>query len=288
MFCGQCGAQLAVDSAFCGRCGARRDGALAAAGHPPFGGGRIDWTLRDVLFGVLWFLALFLLLPIPFVIPFLAFGEESGEYLGAALIAGAGSEVGLIAVAAWFTFRKYGGSWERLGIAAPRWQTLAWAGGAVIAAFALASLYTVLIEVFDIDALRSERDDQLPDEVLDNGALLAIAGVVVIAFAPVCEELFFRGFVLPGMLRAWGAAIAIAASALVFSAAHIGPNLHKTLVPIFIIGAVFGFAYYRSGNILSTILAHLLFNTISFAALAMSDPEDAEAVAAVLAGVIGR
>jgi membrane protease YdiL (CAAX protease family) len=302
MYCGQCGARLADEAIYCGNCGARRftvGGAALAAPpafgaatgdpfEPPFAGGRIDWSLVDVLFGVLWFLALFLLLPIPIVVPFLAFGEDSTEYYGAALVTGAFSELGLVAVAAWFTFRKYGGSWPRLGLHAPSWPVLGYAIGAVVAAFILAAIYGVIIEIFDIDWLRSERDDQIPNEVLDSAALMVIAGIVTIAFAPVCEEIFFRGFVMPGMLRAWGVTAAIVVSGLVFSAAHIGPNIHKTLVPIFIIGAVFGFAYWRSGNILTTILAHLIFNAISFAALAASDPDDAEAVAAILAGVIGK
>jgi hypothetical protein len=119
-----------------------------------------------------------------------------------------------------------------------------------------------------------------------------MAGIAVIGFAPVCEEIFFRGFIMPGMVKAWGVPIGIAVSGLLFSAAHIGPALHKTIVPIFIIGAVFGAAYYRSGNIFTTILAHLLFNSISFAFLATSG--DADEVAALsaarelLAGVMGR
>jgi hypothetical protein len=308
MYCGQCGSRLADDAAFCGSCGARRGDPASASRYfassqgdvlapelpgdgfsPPFAGGRIDWTLRDVIFGVLWFLGLFLLLPIPFVVPFLFYGEESGQFYAANLIAGAGSEVGLIVVAAWLTFRQYGGSWPRLGFQWPTWKALGYAVSAIVAAFVLAAIYGLIIEAFDIDALRSERDDQLPDKILDTGVLLAIAGVVVIGFAPLCEEIFFRGFIMPGMARAWGPAVAIVLSGMVFSAAHISPNIHKTLVPIFIIGAVFGFTYYKSGNILSTIGAHLVFNSISFLGLALSDSDGNAAAAAVrdvLAGVI--
>ena len=47
----------------------------AAAGGPPpespeVAGGRIDWTPKDVFFGLLAFVGAFLLLPIPFIIPF--------------------------------------------------------------------------------------------------------------------------------------------------------------------------------------------------------------------------
>jgi membrane protease YdiL (CAAX protease family) len=305
MYCDHCGARMGDEAIFCGTCGARRfddpaprryfasspgDVLVApqpgAVDRPPYAGGRIDWTLRDVLFGVLWFLGLFLILPIPIAAPFLVYGDDSTQYYAAALVAGSISELGLIAVAAYLTFRQYGGGWARLGVQAPSWQTLGYALAAVVGALILAYIYGAIIELFDIDWLRAERDDQLPDTVLDNATLLAIAGVVTIGVAPVCEEIFFRGFMLPGMSRAWGIAVAVIGSAAVFSIAHIGPNIHKTLIPIFIIGAVFGFTYYRSGNILSTIGAHLLFNTISFLGLALSDPDDAAAVAMMLRSLV--
>ncbi len=295
MYCRQCGSRIHEGAAFCGTCGAAvalapGDTTLAAAqtgpGGGPFTGGRVDWTLQDVLFGVLFFLGLFIVAPLPFVLPFLAFGEDSSQFLGAALITGAGSEAGLIVVAAWFTFRKYGGSWERLGFRRPSWSTLGYAVAAVVAALVLANLYDAIIRVFDIDVLRSERDDQLPNEVLDRNLLLAISGIVVIGFAPVCEETFFRGFILPGMARAWGIGIAISASALTFSAAHVGPNMHKTIVPILIIGAVLGFTYYRSQNLLASIGAHLIFNTLAFILLAMSEPETVAGLRVFVVGLV--
>ncbi len=310
MYCGQCGALLPDDSAaFCGTCGARR-GTSATAGRsfassagdvlepetgdvmlPPFAGGRIDWTLRDVLFGVLWFFALFQIIPIPFVLPFALAGTESELFFGANLVGGMGADVGLVVVAAFFTFRKYGGGWARLGFRTPSWGTLWWGLGAVVAAFALYAAYVGIIDWFDIDALRSQCDDQIPKQVLDSTVLMAILGVVVIGFAPVCEEIFFRGFIFPGMVKRWGVVAAVFASGLVFSVGHIGLAIHKTIVPILIIGAVFAAVYYKSGNIFSTMLAHLLFNAIAFVGLTQCDPDDAASLGwahNLLAGVMGR
>jgi membrane protease YdiL (CAAX protease family) len=262
-----------------------------AALLPPFVGGRIDWTLRDVLFGLLWFFALFQIIPIPFVLPFAFAGTESELFFGASLVGGMGADIGLVVVAVFFTFRKYGGGWARLGLHAPTWWTLWWGLGAFVAAFALAAAYSGIIDWFDIDALRSQCDDQIPNEVLDSTLLMAITGVIVIGFAPVCEEVFFRGFIFPGMAKGWGFVAAIFISGLVFSAGHISLALHKTLVPILIIGAVFAAVYYKSGNIFSTMLAHLLFNTIAFVGLTQCDPDDAASLGwarELLAGVMGR
>ena len=101
--------------------------------------------------------------------------------------------------------------------------------------------------------------------VRDHRELLALASIVVVAFAPPCEELFFRGFLFPGLARRWGIAAGIVASGLLFSSAHLLP---KSFIPIAGVGMVFAFTYWRSGNILSTMLAHLSFNSLSIAFIA--------------------
>jgi hypothetical protein len=304
MYCGHCGSLLREGAALCGTCGAPvpRDEALAAVAvrtgqqyEPtggPFDGGRVGWTLRDVLFALLWFLGLLLVVPLVIAIPFaVAAGVEATVTYGASLVGSAIADAGFVVVAAWFSFRKYGGGWERLGFRAPGWSTAGWALAALVAALALGAAYGLIIEAFDIDALKSECDDQIPEAVLDSAALMTITGFIVIGMAPICEETLFRGFVFPGMAKAWGIVAAIAASGFVFAAAHVGPAWHKTLVPIFIIGAVFAAAYYRSGNILSTIAAHGVFNTISFVGLTQCDTDDAASLAwarELLAGAMGR
>jgi membrane protease YdiL (CAAX protease family) len=254
--------------------------------HPGPGGRRIDWTPVDVFWGVGWFLTLFLLFPLPFALMAAVITgdvESEGSY-AANLIVGMGSELGLIAVAAFYTFKKYGGGWERLGIAWPTPATLGWGVAALVGALALGAVYGGLIEYFDIGPLKSECDDQVPPEVINSVFLMTLAGIAAIGFAPVCEEIFFRGFMFPGLTRNWGVVLGVIVSALLFSSAHIGLNIHKTIVPIFIIGAVFAIAYYRSGNIFSAIGAHLVFNSISFAVLAAGgcDPDDASALQGAL------
>lgn len=268
--------------------------APAPGEHRGPGGRRIDWTLRDVGLGMLWFLGLFLLFPVPFAgaAAIISGSTDSNLTYAVSLIAGAGSEVGLIVVAAAYTWGKYGGSWERLGIAMPTLSTFGWGVAALGVALALGYAYGITIEIFDIDWLRSQCDDQLPQDVINNIGLMTLAGIIAIGFAPVCEEIFFRGFLFTGMLRAWGLVLGVLASGLVFSVAHIGENMHKTIIPIFIIGAVFAAAYYRSGNIFTAIFAHLVFNSVSFAIIAGGgcDPDDTAALTAardMLGGVMG-
>ena len=65
------------------------------------------------------------------------------------------------------------------------------------------------------------------------------------AFAPPCEELFFRGFLFPGLARRWGVAAAIVVSGILFSGAHLLP---KSFIPIAGVGMVFGVIQYVYGR----------------------------------------
>lgn len=237
-----------------------------------FNGRRIDWTPKDVLAGILCFIALFIIIPIPISIPFaVAYGSESDGFYATLLIVGAASQVGIAVVALYYVTRRSRGGIERLGIVKPDWSTLGWAAAAFGGAFAVSLAYGLAVQLFGLDFLESERDDQIPQQILDNDTLFVLAGIAAVGFAPICEELFFRSFVAPGLARGWGPVLGIVASAALWSSAHLTINIYKTFLPILLIGVVFAYVYFRSGNILSTILAHLAFNTIAFVGLALSE-----------------
>lgn len=91
----------------------------------------------------------------------------------------------------------------------------------------------------------------------DRVALLLFFVTAAIA-APIFEELLFRGFLLPSLTRyfpIWGA---IALSSLIFAVAHL--SLSEVL-PLTVLGMVLGFVYTRSGNLLSSMLLHSLWNS---------------------------
>jgi len=76
--------------------------------------------------------------------------------------------------------------------------------------------------------------------------------------APIFEEIIFRGFLLPSLTRylpAWGA---IAASSLLFAIAHL--SLSEVL-PLTVLGMVLGVVYWRSQNLLASMLLHGLWNS---------------------------
>jgi CAAX protease family protein len=232
---------------------------------PIIGAGPVDWSGRDVFIGILWFIGLFIIGQIVVVPAAIIYGASSVATYATAYIAGALVELAIVVVAANLTFRRYGGGWHRLGIKPITRKALLWAGAAFLGALTVSYLYALVVYSLGLDFLKTDCAEQVPKTVRDHRELLALASIVVVAFAPPCEELFFRGFLFTGLARRWGVPAAIVASGFLFSGAHLLP---KSFVPIAGVGMVFAFTYWRSGNIFSTMLAHLSFNSLSIAFIA--------------------
>lgn len=87
-------------------------------------------------------------------------------------------------------------------------------------------------------------------------------GILSIALlAPILEELLFRGVIqrrLQAMThKAW---VAIIASALIFGVVHGNP----AQIPFAtLMGAMFGWLYYRTGSLLPSIVGHVLNNSVA-------------------------
>jgi membrane protease YdiL (CAAX protease family) len=240
---------------------------------PEVSGRFIPWTPRDVLIGVLLFIGAFLILPLPVAVPLVfLFDSESKPFLIISILASAPIYLVIAWIPAHLTFQKYGGGWGRLGVAPPTLAVLGWAGVALVAALAVSMIYAAVINVFHIDALNQNCADQVPESIRSSALLLGLSALLAVVFAPVCEELFFRGFIFPGLARAWGPVTGIAASGILFGSAHLlgNPTLYKSMIQFSAIGMVFAFVYWRSGNIFSSMLAHFTFNLIGIIAIASS------------------
>jgi len=104
------------------------------------------------------------------------------------------------------------------------------------------------------------------DDMIGKGGWMA---VLTVAAAPVLEELLFRGVVLEGLARRWSAARAVAASALLFGAAHL-PNLPQA-VNAFVMAGVMGYIYILSGRrLVPVILVHAANNAVAYATLRLT------------------
>lgn len=82
--------------------------------------------------------------------------------------------------------------------------------------------------------------------------------------APIAEELFFRGVVFLGYLRAHGPVVAYVMSAVVFACLHV--NL-PALLPILVLALALSWLFRATGSIVPAIVAHGVNNGVGFLAL---------------------
>ncbi|MBA3653119.1 MAG: CPBP family intramembrane metalloprotease [Actinobacteria bacterium] len=97
-----------------------------------------------------------------------------------------------------------------------------------------------------------------------KGVGLFVLGVLVVAGAPVVEELFYRGMLLRAVRRRFGANVAIGASALVFAGAHFEAIQFPALL---VLGLVLGWLAVRYDRLGPSIFAHAAFNAVTMAVL---------------------
>ena len=153
-----------------------------------------------------------------------------------------------------FTFGKFAVI-SRHYLASHPWGTLAWV--------ALLSLGLILPAEWVYERLQITMPEST--EAMFEGIMREPLGYMAIGiFAPVVEEIVFRGAILRILLglfsRSWHW-VAIIFSALIFGAIHL--NLAQGL-HAFVIGLLLGWMYYRTSSVVPGILLHWINNTVAY------------------------
>ena len=104
----------------------------------------------------------------------------------------------------------------------------------------------------------------LVDSVSSSPLLVVLLVVCVAIGAPVVEEIFYRGLVQPALIRLTNVPVGIGISSLIFGAVHFSL---VEVVPLSVVGLVFGILAHRSGRLLPAIIAHMTFNAFTLVAL---------------------
>lgn len=82
----------------------------------------------------------------------------------------------------------------------------------------------------------------------------------LVTVQPVAEEIFFRGFLFDKIEKFAGGAIAIIITSVLFGLAHLSyGKIFPVVMPIFM-GMILGYIVYRTKNLYSSIIAHIIFN----------------------------
>jgi membrane protease YdiL (CAAX protease family) len=93
---------------------------------------------------------------------------------------------------------------------------------------------------------------------------IVLAGIL----GPIAEEIFFRGYVLPGLIKRFGIGRSLLLSSLMFGLFHIDLG---AIVPTFVLGLALGWVYLKTGSIWPAIFAHGLHNTVAVLVVKYAD-----------------
>lgn len=94
-----------------------------------------------------------------------------------------------------------------------------------------------------------------------TGVDILIVGIIIVVAAPICEEIFFRGYLYPAMrgrFGLWGAALL---NGFLFSVVHFSVF---GLIGRTIAGVIFCLLYEYNDNLWSPITAHAINNFVAF------------------------
>lgn len=142
--------------------------------------------------------------------------------------------------------------WRHLGFGRFNWNTLGLGCGLLIASYILILLHNALLLALGVDV----QGDEIARifGALKSAVWFLIAGVF---FAPIVEEIFFRGFLFQGFRQKYGWVSAALLSSLIFAAAHLDP---VAIIPTFILGIVLAYVYHRSNSVWPGVILHFLVN----------------------------
>lgn len=145
-------------------------------------------------------------------------------------------------------------------LAGLRWQ------GILLALLCALGFYLLLDKGLDplLDRAFPQSRQDFDEALAGLKAHPGTALVRVCLIAPVMEELLTRGVILGGLRAEYGWLAALGMSAAVFAFLHF--NLVQTLSAL-VCGLALGLLYLHTGSLLCCILAHAVYNCISYLAL---------------------
>jgi membrane protease YdiL (CAAX protease family) len=155
-----------------------------------------------------------------------------------------------------FAWRRI--NWKRLGFGKFDSATMGLGCGLLIAGYVIILLHNLILFALGVD-IQGDAIVKMFAE-LKSPIWIVLVGVV---FAPLVEEIFFRGFLFQGFRQKYGWVVATVLSSGIFAAAHLDP---VSLIPTFILGAVLAYVYHRSNSLWPGIILHFLVNTFGLCA----------------------
>ena len=151
----------------------------------------------------------------------------------------------------------------------PFWRSLGWRFPFSGVAVTLLAGPVLAIAVGYLGYILRTPEIKLPfEQMLQDRPTTILFAIFVALIGPLCEELAFRGFLMPLLIRSFGAAAGIVGTGLLFGCMHAYEYAWswRHVVLISVAGSVFGWARYRSGSTAASTLMHSTYNATQLAA----------------------
>jgi uncharacterized protein len=120
--------------------------------------------------------------------------------------------------------------------------------------------------------LKTPLESSQIEDLIRSRASLATLMLFGVVFAPIFEEVLFRGFLLPLLARSAGPWWGIILTTIPFAALH-GAQNHWNWQPIVLVGAagaVFGWVRYKTESTTAAFLLHASYNATQFVFYALT------------------
>ena len=124
-----------------------------------------------------------------------------------------------------------------------------------------------------LDQVAGHLDQQQAVETLEksHGPELVFVVLGVAFFAPLVEELLFRGLLLRALLRRTTPVAAVLISSVLFAGVHLlDPSTLPLMAPLLLLAVISAIRAVRTGDLSQSILLHVGFNLLSAVVLIVS------------------
>jgi len=154
----------------------------------------------------------------------------------------------------------------------PFWESLRWVPAGVGGAALLASGVLLAFGVMAASVLLKTPDLNSPmKELLSDKTSMVLIAVFGTTLGPLCEEIIFRGFLQPLLVRSLGAIPGVLMAAVPFGLLHLQQygNSWRHVLLITLAGAAFGWMRHRTGSTKAAVIMHAAYTGVFFVLLAV-------------------
>lgn len=149
----------------------------------------------------------------------------------------------------------------------PFWRSLGWTGfrlpAGVVVICGIATAFGVgAVSIL----LRTPNTSNRMTEMMQDPRALVPVAIFAITLGPLAEELGFRGFLQPLLVRSLGPVPGVVAAAIPFGLLHFQEygNSWRHALLISLAGTAFGWMRYRTGSTGASTLMHASYNALEF------------------------